>query len=59
MSKLREKDGLEESDDLAPEQSDLDEMGCCYPKRCCIPGPHFKYECYTAEMYERAVEGCE
>ncbi len=26
------------------------ELGCCFPEECCMPGPHYRYECHTAEM---------
>lgn len=33
-----------------------DEDGCEFPGQCCMPGPHTRSECHTAEMiqdYER------
>lgn len=26
------------------------EEGCCFPGKCCMPGPHLRSECHTAEM---------
>lgn len=28
--------------------------GCLFPGRCCMPGEHMKFECYTPEMIEGA-----
>ena len=30
-----------------------DEIGCCFPGECCMPGEHFKHECHTAAMIEQ------
>lgn len=32
-----------------------DDWGCCFPEECCMPYPHMKDECHTAEMYEAYV----
>lgn len=29
-----------------------DDEGCCFPGECCIPWPHTRNECVTAEMME-------
>jgi hypothetical protein len=34
-------------------------FGCCFPGRCCMPGPHFKSECCTAEMMDAWAADCE
>jgi hypothetical protein len=34
------------------QDSFLDEEGCLFPDECCMPGPHLKSECHTAEMLE-------
>ena len=36
--------------------------GCVFPGECCMPGPHLKSECHTAEMlmqqeYEAQIDG--
>jgi len=29
---------------------DSGRFGCCFPKRCCMPGPHPPSECASVEM---------
>lgn len=40
-------DDYEDSRRAADEER---EEGCCFPGECCMPGPHFRHECHTAEM---------
>ena len=42
-------------DDYERERLDGDDEaqeGCCFPGQCCMPGPHFRHECHTAEMIQ-------
>ena len=32
------------------ERDEMDEEGCLFPGECCMPGPHYRHECHTAEM---------
>ena len=32
------------------------DFGCLFGAKCCMPGLHFRSECYTAEMYEAAMD---
>lgn len=53
---------MEDDDDLSPdsaeyylnrhrdEEPEECEWGCCFPGECCMPGPHLKSECHTAQM---------
>jgi hypothetical protein len=48
---------IDEEDDVeANEEPTFDdgefESGCCFPGECCVPGPHMRAECHTAEMLE-------
>jgi hypothetical protein len=36
--------------DTGGEPSPLGPEGCCFPGKCCMPGPHYESECHTAEM---------
>ena len=45
-------DGLLERDEFGYE-----EFGCHFPDRCCMPGPHFSSECYSAEDAEEYYRG--
>jgi len=38
-------------DDDGPTREDM-MPGCCFPGRCCMPGPHLRGECHTPEMIE-------
>lgn len=35
-----------------PDPMGMDEIGCCFPGKCVMPGEHFRNECATAEMME-------
>ncbi len=41
-----------------PEEDDREESfsmefgNCYFPDKCCMPGPHYPFECFTAEMAE-------
>lgn len=38
---------------IIPDDFDeLDDDECAFPGDCCMPGPHFRSECHTAEMLE-------
>jgi|GEM_PF-3549196 len=46
-------DGVDEPDDSHRYQDDdspLGPEGCCFPGKCCMPGPHYESECHTPEM---------
>lgn len=32
---------------------------CLYPNECCMPGPHFAFECHTPEMAEELAHEAE
>ena len=32
---------------------------CIYPNECCMPGPHFAFECHTSEMAEELARDAE
>ena len=32
---------------------------CLYPQECCMPGPHFTFECHTPEMAEELAREAE
>ena len=38
---------------------ELHEIGCLFPGECCMPGPHFRSECVTADMIEEYEKACE
>jgi hypothetical protein len=35
------------------ETEDDDQIGCCFPGTCCMPGEHFESECHTSEIMEQ------
>lgn len=52
-------DGSEEEEDCVccdenPDEDD--DWECCYPGQCCMPGPHMRSECHTAEDYKSLDE---
>jgi hypothetical protein len=53
-------DPIDDLDDCDLDIDDLDEwvFDCGDPK-CCMPGPHFRSECHTAEMLEQQMRAAE
>jgi len=43
------QDGLDDE----RETEDDDQIGCCFPGTCCMPGEHLRSECQTSEMMEQ------
>ncbi len=43
-------DGVDEPNERGEDESPLGPEGCCFPGKCCMPGPHYESECHTAEM---------
>lgn len=41
------------------DHDDDSEFGCCFPSECCMPGPHMKSECCTAEMMQAMYDAGE
>ncbi len=53
-------DERDESDYWPDDDDDKDEWVLdCGMKDCCMPGYHFRSECYTPEMYESSVRAAE
>ena len=42
----------EDGDGTHYAEDDDAEEGCCFPDKCCMPGPHLRSECCTAEMMQ-------
>jgi hypothetical protein len=38
------------------EWSEDNEVECCFPGSCCMPGEHLRSECHTAEMMQQMIE---
>jgi hypothetical protein len=57
-SRVYDVEGDDFEDDLAHEdlvgrdEFGFEEVGCCIPERCCMPGPHSPSECVSGEMRE-------
>ncbi len=45
-----ERDDEPSADDL--ERDFMNEHGCLFPNKCCMPYPHLRSECHTASMLE-------
>ena len=46
------EDALVEKYPVGPDVLGLERFGCCFPERCCMPGPHAPSECVSVEMME-------
>ena len=46
------QDDLAEEDLVGRDEFGFEESGCCFPERCCMPGPHAQAECVSVEMME-------
>jgi len=51
-----DRDGLS-AYDYADRDVLFEAWDCAYGERCCMPGPHTRDECHTAEMAEEWISG--
>jgi len=46
------QDDLADEDLVGRDEFGFEEFRCCFPERCCMPGPHAEAECVSVEMTE-------